>query len=186
MFKSQVEAEKIQARNIPVSTLQNIWVPNKGVIWVIQRIPAGHHNSNGQHRGLYNPTCKQAEAYLFLSPFSQSLFFFFGGFAFRPLSPSLSFSFLFLFKKIFLEALFCQSLSAATQAWVKQQQMHNEMYRLENELRRVRGREYFSHKSKQIIHYLLIQPKTNSNLIKNHSSGAQTAENRIECFTTQN
>lgn len=54
------------------------------------------------------------------------------------LSSSLSFFFLF---KIFLETLFCQSLSAATQAWVKQQQMHDEMRRLGNELRRVRGRE---------------------------------------------
>lgn len=87
---------------------------------------------------------------------------------------------------MFLETLFCQSLSAATQAWVKQQQMHNEMYTLGNELWRVRGREHSSPEKEQIKYLMLIQPKTNPNPIKIILQVHRRAENGMERFITQN
>lgn len=46
----------MQARNSLISTLntQDLSVPSKGVIWVMQQIPAGSCNSKGQHFDLYN------------------------------------------------------------------------------------------------------------------------------------
>lgn len=140
-----------------------------------ERIPAGGCDLKGR------PQRSVCSLPFFSQLLSRSLFLVHLLFSLSSFFPFFS----FIFFLIFLETLFCQSLSAATQAWVEQQQMHSEMHRLGNELRRVRGREHPSLQKDWMEHPMLMQPETHSNRMRIAPQVPRRAEHRTERFITQ-
>lgn len=128
-------AEKLQASIPPVSTLKIEFIGSKkGCRLGNTVMPAGGCNSKDQHLGLEGAATEQLFVILQQNP---SLFL-----SLLLLSPSFHFLFFFTLLLFFyiLGSTFLPITVSGYSGLVEQQQMHNEMYRLGNELRRVRGR----------------------------------------------